>query len=181
MIIDWLNPLNQNYVNSVNIGISNLRGEIENLASNCPHTNILLAGYSQGAHVVTRVLSDATAPAFPSTPLSTNARAHIKAVALFASPSFTPGELYNWTGSGTGHGVFGEVAGSLSNYTELAWIAPAYSERAFLPKVRSYCLSGDMFCQANAGGYTIHGSYKSNSEVMSDAWRFSFNWLVTDE
>ena len=106
---------------------------------------------------------------------------NIKAVALFASPSFTPGELYNWTGSGSGRGVFGEVTGSLSNYTTLAWIAPAYSEKGFLPKIRSYCLPGDMFCQSNIAGRTVHESYKSNSAVMRDAWLFSFNWLVTYE
>lgn len=181
VILDWSNPQSQNYVNSVNIGVSNLRAEIESLASSCPHTNIVLAGYSQGAHVITRVLSDATAPAFPHTPLTPNARAHITAVALFASPSFTPGETYNWSGSGAGRGIFSEPAGSLGGYTKVAWIAPAYSTKAPLTKVRSYCLPGDMFCQGNASGYSIHGSYKANSSVMRDAWLFTFNWLVTYE
>lgn len=50
-----------------------------------------------------------------------------------------------------------------------------------MPIVRSYCLPGDMFCQGNANGLSIHGSYKSNSAVMRDAWLFNYNWLVSND
>jgi pimeloyl-ACP methyl ester carboxylesterase len=181
VIVNWANPVDQNYVNSVNAGMANLRNEIEDLAARCPSTNIVLAGYSQGAHVVTRVLSSAAAAAYPTTPLSANARAHIKAVVLFGSPAFTPNEPYNWSGSGGGRGLFADPAGSLAPYRTLTWLAPAYSAKGYMPIVRSYCLPGDMFCQGNANGLAIHGSYKSNSAVMRDAWLFNYNWLVSND
>lgn len=181
VIINWSKPLDQNYNNSVNIGMTNLRNEIENLASTCPSTNIVLAGYSQGAHVITRVLSGATAAAFPTTPLSVNARTHIKAVVLFGNPTFTPNEPYNWNGSGSGRGIFADPAGSLTPYRTLAWLAPAYSTKGYLPIVRSYCVAGDMFCQSNASGAAIHSGYKANSTLMRDAWIFTYNWLVSND
>ncbi|MEN0086362.1 MAG: cutinase family protein [Leifsonia sp.] len=181
VILNWSDPFNQNYINSVNAGMTNLRNEIENMAVGCPSTNIVLAGYSQGAHVITRVLSAATATAFPTSALSASARAHIKAVVLFGNPTFTPGEPYDWSGSGGGRGIFADPAGSLTPYRTLAWLPPAYSAKGYLPIVRSYCLAGDMFCQSNANGLTIHASYKSNATVMRDAWLFIHNWLVSND
>lgn len=181
VILNWANPVDQNYVNSVNAGMTNLRNEIEDLAATCPSTNIVLAGYSQGAHVITRVLSSATAAAYPTTQLSTNARAHIKAVVLFGSPAFTPNETYDWSGSGRAQGFLADPAGSLTPYRTLTWLAPEYSTKGYMPIVRSYCLPGDMFCQGNGNGLAIHGSYKSNATVMRDAWLFTYNWLVSND
>ncbi|WP_223360890.1 cutinase family protein [Leifsonia sp. ZF2019] len=168
------------YISSVNEGITNLHAEIENLASTCPSTNILLAGYSQGAHVIDAVLSKDHPPAFPVAPLSTNARAHIKAVALVASPTFRSGQPWNAAGSGTLDGMFPDPSGSLSDWTALQWNSD-YSGQTYQPIVRSWCFAGDAFCQGMwPEGMDIHASYAS-SEVPMDAWLFIKSWITTDD
>ncbi|MGO4299514.1 cutinase family protein [Leifsonia sp. RAF41] len=167
------NPQANNYQSSLEIGVANLRGEIENLASSCPASNIVLVGYSQGAQGITNVLSGASGS------LTTNAKNHIGAVVMYGAPTFHFGESWN-AGTGVYNGIFG-LSGTpaLGNYKRLAWLPPSYSSQGMLPIIRSYCLAGDEFCQGNytAQGAAIHGSYAASS-LTTAGWGFIRGWLT---
>jgi Cutinase len=176
--LDYLNQQAPTYLASVNIGAANLRAEIENLASTCPYSNIILAGYSQGGDVIDLVLRGAGGS------LSTSAKNHLSAVVMFGSPKFHGGEVWNAPGSGTGNGIFGAFPHpEYSSYTKLAWLPPDYSHQGQKTIIRSYCYPGDEFCQSNfsSNGAQIHSSYANNQSTMIDAWVFIKSWLVDNE
>ncbi|WP_431218660.1 cutinase family protein [Leifsonia xyli] len=169
------------YVNSVNIGVSRLAAEIENLSAVCPNTNIVLVGYSQGAHVISNTLSGSNPPAFTTVKLSTGARAHVKAAVLIGSPSYRPAQPWNAPNQArTTSGLFPADAGRLSSWTAPAWNSN-YTVRTQQPIIREWCAEGDAFCQsAWPNGLTIHQNYKTSS-VMSDAWIFLYTKITSTE
>lgn len=175
VVLDPGNPTATNYFASLNIGEANLRAEISNLAIACPTTVILLAGYSQGAQVISDVLAGSS--------LSASVRSHIGEVVLYGSPTFHAGEAWNAPGSGTSNGIFGSSGNpGLASYKRLVWLPPTYTTQGYLPTIRSYCLSGDEFCQTNltTQGAEIHASYPLTS-VMNDSMVFIMNWLISTD
>lgn len=171
VIVDPGNSQAASYLSSLNIGVTNLAGEVNNLATTCPNTNIVLVGYSQGAHVINNVLANGS--------LTANAKNHISAVVLVASPTFHGGDRWNAPGSPTGNGTFGSNSWNLGGYQRQNYIPPDY-HLGYLPIVRSYCLSGDQFCQSNytSAGAARHVSYGTNSAISTAAWGFIRGWLI---
>jgi hypothetical protein len=155
------------YSESVRTGVENLRVLVEQVASECTYSNIVLVGYSQGAHVIGDVLEGTT-----SLSLSQNARNHIMSVAFFGDPTFRGGEAINAAGSGTGNGLFPRAAGALADWTTLGYPTPDTVEPVPVPIIRSWCFTGDTVCQRGAPGegIDIHGSYAST--VTYDAYVF---------
>lgn len=153
------------YISSVHAGAVTLRAEIENLASACPSTNILLAGYSQGAQVIGDVLDGESQPQ-----LSATAKAHVRSVVLFGDPSFYPGTAWDAPGDGTNGGIFARNIGAFNSWTDRVVYTP--SGTYLTSRIRSYCWAGDQYCQ-NAGpsGAGIHASYGATA-TMSAAWGF---------
>lgn len=171
VILDPGNQQATTYLSSLNIGVTNLAGEVNNLATSCPSTNIVLVGYSQGAHVINNVLANGY--------LTASAKNHISAVVLLASPTFHGGDRWNAPGAPTGNGTFGSSSWNLGGYQRQTYIPPDY-RLDYLPIVRSYCLSGDQFCQSNytAAGAAIHASYVTNASIANAAWGFIRGWLT---
>ncbi|RDV43794.1 hypothetical protein DOE76_16230 [Leifsonia sp. ku-ls] len=169
------------YVNSVNIGVSRLAAEIEDLARVCPNTNILLVGYSQGGHVISNVLAGSNPPAFTSVTLSSTARAHIRAVVLIASPTYRPNQTWNAPNQARSTaGLFPADFGKLNGWTSLEWNA-AYTARTQQPMIREWCAEGDAFCQsAWPNGMSVHANYRV-STVMNDAWLFIRSKITSNE
>lgn len=64
-------PASPNYANSVRTGVANLRAELEDVAANCPDTEVILMGYSQGADVVGDLLASMDSPATAGTARTT--------------------------------------------------------------------------------------------------------------
>lgn len=159
------------YFGSLNLGTRALQSELEDLARTCPNTNVVLAGYSQGAAVISQTLSGSLSP---------SAKSHLSAVVLFGDPGFHAGQAWNAAGSGTANGIFGSNGAALEGYTKLAWEAPSYGSQTQQTIIRSYCYSGDMFCQGNltADGAMIHSSYGTHGDTMTDAYIFTKNWLT---
>ena len=155
------------YFTSVNTGAANLRALITETAAECPASNIVLVGYSQGAHVVGNVLAGVGVP-----PLLEDARNSIMSVALFGDPTFRAGEAYNAAGSGAGNGLFARPAGALSSWTTLGYPTPETMTPVPVPIIRSYCYTGDRFCQVGLGSdaQAIHESY--DSTATGDAFFF---------
>jgi len=173
VILDTANTAAQTYTTSWRAGMRNLFDEIENLAAVCPMTNIVLAGYSQGAHVIDGVLNGQIGS------LSQNARNHISAVVMYGSPAYHQGDPWNAPGSGTSNGIFGSASSvNLGLYQRLAYVPPSYALQA-RSVIRSYCLAGDAFCQTNLtpAGKRVHESYLSTS-IPNDSWSFIKGWLT---
>ena len=85
-------PATQNWPTSV-IGVNDAGARIRQLAADCPATNVVLGGFSQGAAVAQLVTADP--PAIPpnsfafgtTTPLAPDVADHVDAVVLFGKPN----------------------------------------------------------------------------------------------
>ena len=85
-------PADKNFLAATD-GANDASGHIQQMASNCPNTKLVLGGYSQGAAVIDIV----TAAPLPGLgfrqPLPGGAADHVAAVALFGNPSGRGGGL----------------------------------------------------------------------------------------
>ena len=82
-------PASTNFPTAVD-GIRDAANHIEDTATNCPNTKMVLAGYSQGAAVIGFVTADAVPsgvdPADVPKPMPANVADHVAAVALLGKP-----------------------------------------------------------------------------------------------
>jgi hypothetical protein len=151
------------YANSVDEGKRRLRAEIENIVRLCdPATRIILAGYSQGAHVVGDVLSGLTG----------SLRARILATTNFGDPRFNPLASAEGDFEAHRHGLLG----TRGQYPPDA--------RA---SVQSWCIKEDPICQGIAirapslsldpfhvyettRAFFAHFEYPNYSTVVAATW-----------
>ncbi len=175
VIIDWSNPLASNYISSVQTGINNLVGELNSLALVCPATNILLAGYSQGADVIDQAIGLAHGSAFTVPALYSGVAHNLTAVMLFGDPGYRPAERWDAAGNGNGSGIFARPAGQFNNRDHLG--PDLFGNLINKTTVQSYCFAGDIFCQSNPGGAAVHASYRT-STAPQRAWSFASNWMI---
>ncbi len=73
-------------------GVIDARSKVENVATTCPDTKIVLGGFSQGAAVAGYITADAVPPGFTlpqgiTGPMPSEVADHVAAVALFGKPS----------------------------------------------------------------------------------------------
>jgi cutinase len=73
-------------------GVIDASNEVRDTAANCPHTRMVLGGYSQGAAVIGYITADAipdgfTLPDGITGPMAPSLATHVAAVALFGKPS----------------------------------------------------------------------------------------------
>ncbi|KAH7156442.1 cutinase [Dactylonectria macrodidyma] len=133
------------YIPSQTEGVVNLTKMIKKFAKNCPNTDIILMGYSQGAHVISDVLCGASENGFPTTkPLGTAITNKISAILLMGDPSFLAGQPYNF-GSSHGTGIFRREK-------------PEGCKRVDR-KMMSICDAGDPFCEAGSDSLAVHMGY----------------------
>jgi Mg-chelatase subunit ChlD len=123
------------YKHSVDAGVTNLVKVVKARAARCPDVKLVLAGYSQGAHVVRDALNRLG-------PLAS----HIGAVALFGDPHFDPGSKAAVKGGTFEHRRYG-LLGKVADF-------PA----AFRSHLATYCLRDDVVCQ-RYGGTAAHKRY----------------------
>ncbi|MBF4574778.1 cutinase family protein [Frondihabitans sp. VKM Ac-2883] len=160
------------YYGSVKTGATNLRSLLGTIFRECPHASINLAGYSQGAHVIGNVLSGSGV-----SPIASSDRHHITSVVFFGDPSYRAGEKYNSSASGRGNGLFARGAGALASWTRLAYPSATSSKPKQMPIIRSYCYTGDRWCQKGLGSNAdaIHSSYASRSTYAAYAFMRAWN------
>ena len=70
-------PANDDYHNSASMGAADASAHIQDVVARCPHSRIVLGGYSQGSTVIDLATSAMPAPVAD----------HVAAVALFGEPS----------------------------------------------------------------------------------------------
>ncbi|HUB98920.1 MAG TPA: cutinase family protein [Solirubrobacterales bacterium] len=125
------------YKLSVDSGVKNLIQRVKQRAKDCGGAKLVLAGYSQGAHVIRDALPDLTSLA-----------SRIGAVVMFGDPHFDPhsgAAVKGGTYQSSRHGVLGLTDNDLP--------------KVFLSHTATYCLDRDFICQGSGGG-EAHKHYK---------------------
>ncbi|MET1075966.1 MAG: cutinase family protein, partial [Umezawaea sp.] len=109
------------YARSSGQGITALKAQLTTQVQKCPDQKIVLAGYSQGAHVVLDVLGGggglglgAATPPVPEAVAS-----HVTAVATFGDPRHVPGQPFD-VGTATRNGRFPRSAAQLQTLAGFA-------------------------------------------------------------
>ncbi|KAL4897337.1 cutinase [Aspergillus ambiguus] len=137
------------YASSVQQGVQAVADQVSAFVGNCPDTQIVLVGYSQGAQIMDDAMcgggdanmgiSDTAAA------ISSDVGSHVKAMIWMGDPRHTPGAPYN-VGTSTAAG-FDPQSGDLScsPYTDI---------------IQSYCDQADPYC-SNGNDASVHQSYGS--------------------
>jgi hypothetical protein len=142
----------EQFARTVIDGIRDAANHVETMAANCPNTQMILGGYSQGAAVSGFVTSDAAPSTLPRglaadvpAPLPAQAADRVAAVVLFGTPS---AELLN------------------------TYQAPAITIGSrFADKTLQLCNPGDTVCSGapNGGANVAHALYAVNGSTGQGA------------
>lgn len=171
-----------NYQSSVTTGVNNLVAELNWLSTQCSYLPaVILAGHSQGAQVILDALGWASFPSGPH--LTDQAKLMVRAAAVFGDPTYLPNQPYNDPlVHGPHNGFFPR------NLTVAGWLAQDYSFQGWpmggngpgtVYKIRSWCFTGDYFCQADLSdtNYKLHNSYGDFSMIDARNW---IDYLLAD-
>lgn len=127
-------PASDNYTQSASDGASDASGHVQYMAANCPHTKMVLGGFSQGAAVIDLITASSAPDWASSTPMPPQVADHVAAVALFGNPS---------------NRFVGGPGGPLTE------ISPLYG-----PKAIDLCAPFDPVCSDGVSWITLaHGLY----------------------
>jgi hypothetical protein len=126
-----------NYASSSAQGVAALRTQLTNQVQACPGQRIVLAGYSQGGHVVLDVLGGGGGGTLgPTTPPISSAIAdRVVAVVTFGEPRHVVGQPYN-EGTSIRNGLFPRTSAQLQVLAGQA------------AKIRAWCDAFDTFCSS---------------------------------
>jgi hypothetical protein len=130
---------------------------IADLVHRCPHVQLVLAGFSQGAQVITTALAQAPRP--------TVVTRRIRAVLLFGNPVRTPNQPYD-VGSNAHSGI---LSAARLQPGGVAAVLP----RHLWPVTRSYCLAHDPVCAFSPADLAlhrdVHGTYAGSAFAQAAA------------
>lgn len=177
------------YWGSVQIGVSELTGYLNQRAARCPNEAIVLGGHSQGADVVGTTLERGG--------LSDTAKSHIAYVALYGDPR-NSGYLTGSSGGPAGippcfHGPWlqGNLQCGSSPVNGLLTARTPYVPTDFLFRTGGWCDAGDGMCTGNlasciASGCGTHNTAYSGSggwiqqsaSTIADAARSRLSWMT---
>jgi cutinase len=139
-------------------GVFDASNKVESIAATCPHTKIVLGGYSQGAAVAGYTTSDAIPPGYVlpagiTAPMSAAISHHVAAVTLFGEPS--------------------------NGFLDLVDRAapPITIGRLYSAKTLELCATGDPVCGSGLDR-AAHSSYKDNG-MAQQAAEFVANALTS--
>ncbi|HEX4420416.1 MAG TPA: cutinase family protein [Kofleriaceae bacterium] len=136
-----------NYPSSSAQGVAALTQLLTAEVQACPNEKIVLAGYSQGAHVILDVLGGGGGGALGATtsPISSSIASHVVAAVSFGDPRHVVSQSFDL---GTSHhnGLYPRTT------TELGVLS------GFAPKIQAYCDTNDEFCDSGLS-LTVHLTY----------------------
>lgn len=126
-----------NYASSSAQGVSALKTQLTNQVQACPNQKIVLAGYSQGAHVVLDVLGGGGGGSLgPTTPpISSSIADHVTAVVTFGDPRHVVNQPYD-LGTSRRNGLFPRTS------TQLQVLS------GFASRIHAWCDANDTFCDS---------------------------------
>lgn len=121
-------------------GVIDASNRVLSMAANCPDTEMVLGGFSQGAAVAAYITADAipegyVPPPGMTGPMPESAADHVAAVALFGKPS---------------SGFLQRIYTGAPPIT----VGPRYA-----PKTLDLCIPEDPVCAPNGGDNGAHGAY----------------------
>lgn len=125
-------------------GVIDAADRVREMASKCPTTKMVLAGYSQGAAVIGYVTAAAipagySVPPGITGPMPPEIANHVAAVALFGEPS--------------------------SRFLNRIDAPPIAIGPLYAPKTIQQCVSDDPVCNNDGSNLAAHGAYVSNGMV----------------
>ena len=141
-------------------GVIDASNKVRDVAANCPNTQMVLGGYSQGAAVIGYITEDAVPtgfvlPAGIAGPMPASVANHVAAVVLFGKPS---------------QGFLQRVDTEAPPIT----IGPLYSAKAI-----EMCIPTDPICSAGGTDNGAHTLYSSNG-MAGQAADFAAHRLATN-
>lgn len=136
-----------NYASSSAAGVSALTAQLTRQVQECPDQQIVLTGFSQGAHVVLDVLGGGGGGVLGSStpPISPSVADSVTAVATFGDPRHVADQPFE-AGTSERDGLFPRSAGQLRTLA------------GFADRIRSFCDSGDTFCDRGLN-IAVHSTY----------------------
>ncbi|TDZ33039.1 Acetylxylan esterase 2 [Colletotrichum spinosum] len=145
--VDYPAQLNP-YQPSQRAGVTAMTKLVQDYATQCPQSKMVLMGYSQGAHVTADVLCGTSEPNFPATqPVAADIADKIAAVVLMGDPSHVPSQPFN-KGTAKNNGVFPRGDSAACG--------------ALASRMASFCDSGDTFCDSG-NSLQVHMGYVRRS------------------
>jgi hypothetical protein len=147
-----------NYNSSSLQGINALKTQLTTAVQNCPDQKIVLAGYSQGAHVVLDVLGGGQGGSLGTAtpPIAANIASHVVAVATFGDPRHVTNQAFD-LGTSTRNGRFPRSA------TQLQVLG------GFASKINAWCDANDTFC-ASGNSTQVHLTYLNRYQNAAAAF-----------
>ncbi|WP_166663898.1 cutinase family protein [Actinophytocola oryzae] len=137
----------QNYQRSSAQGVTALTKQLTDQVQQCPDQKIVLAGYSQGAHVVLDVLGGGGGGLLGAAtpPIDPAIASHVSAVATFGDPRHVVDQAFD-VGTSTKNGRFPRSAAQLQTLA------------GFADRVQAFCDARDTFCDSGVST-TVHLTY----------------------
>lgn len=141
-----------NYPSSSAQGVAALKTQLTNQVSACPNQKIVLAGYSQGAHVILDVLGGGGGGSLGGTtaPISAAIASHVVAAVSFGDPRHVVNQTFD-LGTSRRNGLFPRTAAQLQVL------------RGFAAKIQAYCDANDTFCDSGFST-NVHLTYLNRYE-----------------
>lgn len=137
-------------------GITDARNHVLATAASCPHTKMVLGGFSQGAAVMgfvtASVVPDGVSPTDVPAPMPPDVANHVAAVALFGKPS--------------------------TRFMHAINDPPVTVGPEYLAKTVDLCVDNDLVCDAHGSSFSAHNEYEESGLVDQGA-TFVANQLQT--
>ncbi|WYZ45140.1 hypothetical protein EsH8_VIII_000456 [Colletotrichum jinshuiense] len=165
--IQFWNPLESPYCQSVEEGAANGTAQITAYNKRCPDAKLVVSGYSQGAHIVGDVLGGGGGTFFQGCQQKSNAGLDatkapgnkIAAALVFGDTRHTASQSYNYLSGSGDNGLFPRPENQLAGM------------RAFAGVLRSYCVDSDPIC---AGGDTAANHLNYFDIYSEDAGNYDY-------
>lgn len=136
-----------NYADSAAEGVSALTAQLTSQVQECPDQKIVLAGFSQGGHVVLDVLGGGGGGVLgdETPPISAEIASHVTAVVTFGDPRHVADQPFE-VGTSNRNGLFPRAADQLETLAGLA------------DRIQAFCDTGDTFCDRGLN-VRVHSTY----------------------
>ncbi|KAG5927140.1 hypothetical protein E4U42_002551 [Claviceps africana] len=144
----------EHYQQSVAAGTQAVTRQLTSYVRRCPNSQVVVLGYSQGAHVTGDALCGGKAIDTEdfTPPLDDDISSRIAAIVWYGDPRHVAGKPFN-KGNATTDGIFARKEGqSCDKFSDI---------------LASYCDDGDMFCANRGSDYMVHMTYPERYDAQA--------------